>query len=109
MLKKLKFPLNCIELFINNSDLKSKCHENLSLTELFDKNLSINTDEYKTTFTKKIKIKLFNFLHDLFIDQIFLGNELFFLIDEQIHWNTKDEKFFIQCMKILTFLYLNIS
>jgi hypothetical protein len=109
MMKKLKFPLNCIELFINDSDLKSICQENLTLTELFDKNVSINTEEYKTNFSKNIKIKLFNFLHDLFIDQIFLGNELFFLIDEQIHWNAKDEKFFIKCMIILTFFYLNIS
>ncbi len=94
-MKKLKFPYNCIELFVNDNQIKTEIYNKKNLRLLFDNFKFSSLEEDPKIIYKNIKIKLFNFLHNLFIDQVFLGNKFMYLSDLDIHWSILDEKFFI--------------
>jgi hypothetical protein len=94
-MKKLKFPFNCITLNLNEYQIKTEDNTISNLKVLFENNKYATEKEDKNTFNKNLKIKLFNFLHDLFVDQVFLGNEFIYVTDLAIHWSATNQKFFI--------------
>lgn len=103
---KKKFPFNCITLNLNDSQIKTKGNNILNLKLLFENYKYANEEEDQVSISKNLKIKLFGFLHDLFIDQVFLGNEFNYVTDLYILWSEIDQKFFI--MSNLFFLKIII-
>ncbi len=96
-MKKLKFPLNCIELYMTDYRIEAGVENVIRLREYIDKIKIKSTLDNHTNTNKNIKIKLFYFLHDLFMDQIFLGSNLFWITDTDIYWNEEKQKFFLLC------------
>jgi len=99
LMEKSKFPYNCIEIKLNENDYKNK-KENFLLLKAMTEITSKNTDECSkiNIEIKEYKKKLFYFLHDLFLDHIFLGNDLNYVTDLDIIWDIKSRKFYLKCI-----------
>ena len=98
-MKNKLFPYNCINLVLRNNELDENIGKYINfsnLKQLLIKGETENSEEFNLKL-KKIKIELFYFLHDLFLDQIFLGNEIIFITENDILWNSENEKFYLNC------------
>ncbi len=99
-MKNLIFPYNCIEILLNDDKNQVKKDHLIPINDLFEKNLDGNIleESLNKLNTKELRKKLFYFLHDLFLDHIFLGNDLVYLTEFDIFWDSLKQKFFLKCI-----------
>ena len=98
------FPLKNINIYLSendmliNTNLKSLHNIFIDLKiKTFEKN---NQENIIIKNKENFKIKLFNFLYDITIDQIFSGNDFIYITDYDIHWDAIKEKLGYSSMEL---------
>ena len=95
------FPLKNLNLYLKENEVEDNCdlvslHNIFINMKIFDKNKSEETIKN----LEKFKVKLFNFLYDIAMDQILLGNEFIYLTDYDIYWDKRKERFGYSSMEL---------
>jgi hypothetical protein len=98
------FPLKNINIYLNENDILTninlKSLHNIFIDlkiKIFEKNKHENiVIKNKENF----KIKLFNFLYEITIDQIFSGNDFIYITDYDIYWDMQKEKLSYSSMEL---------
>lgn len=92
-MKNKKFPFNYLDISLTWDQARENKNY-VQLAKAFHNEKIISDGANNKVEDINLKTKLFYFLHDLFLDNIFLGNNLSNITDCDIYWDKFNKKFY---------------